>query len=155
MHVAAHIPLRAWIQLFIIFVVLALSSACCFGEESSPFSAPGTLAERGHFKQQDGEALYRAICQGCHMPDASGAHGAGMYPALAANPKLASVMYPAITVLAGRRGMPQFHDSLSDQQVAAVVNYLRSHFGNDYADKLMSDDVAQLRASLLSAGGSR
>jgi len=104
--------------------------------------------------QSDGAALYRAICQGCHMPDARGARGAGMYPALAANPKLASAAFPVLTVLGGRRGMPGFADSLSDDQVAEVVNYVRSHFDNRFADGVTSADVARLRASLTSAGKS-
>jgi mono/diheme cytochrome c family protein len=82
------------------------------------------------------------------MPDARGARGAGMYPALAANPKLASAAYPTLTVLQGRRGMPGFSDSLSDDQVAEVVNYVRSHFGNNFTDRVASGDVARLRAPL-------
>src|SRR4029079_1507574 len=112
------------------------------------FSNPGTLADRGHFVQSDGASLYRAICQGCHMADARGAQGAGMYPALAANPKLASAAYPALTVLQGRRGMPAFAENLSDQQVAEVVNYVRGHFDNHFADSVTPGDVARLRASL-------
>ena len=34
----------------------------------------------------------------------------------------------------------------SDAQVADVVNYIRSHFGNNYTDKLTADDVKPLRA---------
>ena len=108
---------------------------------------------RGHFVQTDGAALYHAICQGCHMPDARGARGAGMYPALAGNPKLASAAYPALTVLQGRRGMPAFGDSLTDEQVAEVVNYVRSHFDNHFADSMTPGDVERLRAS--STAGSR
>jgi mono/diheme cytochrome c family protein len=37
----------------------------------------------GLFSMQDGEAIYKGVCQGCHMPDAKGAVGAGAYPALA------------------------------------------------------------------------
>ena len=120
----------------------------CRGDEPPVFSPPGTIAVRGHFIERDGAALYRAICQGCHMPDAHGAHGAGMYPALAANPKLASAPYPALTVLGGRHGMPAFADSLTDQQIADVVNYVRTHFDNRFADSLSADDVARLRATL-------
>ena len=40
------------------------------------------------FPMQGGQAIYEGVCQGCHMPDAKGAVGAGMYPALASNPKL-------------------------------------------------------------------
>jgi len=88
------------------------------------------------------------------MPDARGAQGAGMYPALAANPKLASAAFPALTVLQGRRGMPGFGDSLSDEQVAEVVNYVRSHFDNRQTDTISSEDVSRLRSSLTSAGKS-
>jgi mono/diheme cytochrome c family protein len=103
--------------------------------------------------QRDGATLYRAICQGCHMPDARGAQGAGMYPALAANPKLASAAYPALTVLQGRHGMPALGDSLTDEQISEVVNYVRSHFDNHFTDSVTSADVARLRTSLSSPGG--
>ena len=46
------------------------------------------------FKQTDGAALFQAICQGCHMPDARGAVGAGSYPSLAHNERLAAAGYP-------------------------------------------------------------
>jgi mono/diheme cytochrome c family protein len=70
-----------------------------------------------------------------------------MYPALAANPKLASAAYPVLTVRQGRRGMPAFADNLSDEQVAEVVNYVRSHFGNNFVDVVTPIDVARLRTS--------
>jgi mono/diheme cytochrome c family protein len=79
------------------------------------------------------------------MPDAKGAVGAGYYPALAGNQKLASAAYPALVVLKGRHGMPAFGDYLSDAQVVEVVNYVRSHFGNQYPDALTSAEVAKLR----------
>jgi len=135
-----------------LLVALALAPLCGSGDELPQFSPPaslavGALAARGHFVQRDGEALYRAICQGCHMPDARGAQGAGMYPALAGNPKLANAAYPALTVLQGRRAMPGFGDSLSDEQVAEVVNYVRGHFDNHFADSVTPDDVARLRGA--------
>jgi len=99
----------------------------------------------GKFEQRGGENLYRAICQGCHMPDAHGAKGAAEYPALAANPRLAAAAYPVAMVLAGRRAMPAFGASLSDEQIAEVVNYVRSHFDNRYTDTLTPEDVARLR----------
>lgn len=135
----------------VLLIALALAPLCGHADELPQFSNPGTLADRGHFVQSGGAALYRAICQGCHMPDARGAQGAGMYPALAANPKLASAAYPALTVLQGRRGMPAFAENLSDEQVAEVVDYVRSHFDNHYDDALTPEDVARLRASLSSA----
>lgn len=99
----------------------------------------------GHFGEQTGEALWRGICQGCHMPNAQGAVGAGAYPRLAGDPRLASNLYPTMMVLNGQRAMPSFGGSLSDAQVAAVVNYLRTHFGNHYADPITPDQVKALR----------
>ena len=104
-----------------------------------------------------GEQIYQHVCQACHMPDGRGAQGAGNYPALAENPKLASASYTATTVLLGRRNMPHFAPQndlsgleafavmhLDDAQVATVVNYVRSHFGNHYTDELTAADVAAL-----------
>ncbi len=98
-----------------------------------------------HFPQQTGEALYKGICQGCHMPDAKGAVGAGMYPALAKNPNLEEPSYPVAIILHGQKAMPWFDDELSDQQIAEVVNYIRSHFGNHYPGKVKPEDVKAMR----------
>jgi mono/diheme cytochrome c family protein len=97
------------------------------------------------FAPQSGEALYADICQGCHMPEGLGAVGAGAYPALAGNPKLATVGYPLFLVIHGRKGMPPFGKLLTDQQVAAVVNYIRTHFGNDFPDPVSAADARAAR----------
>lgn len=97
------------------------------------------------FDQRDGEAIYKAVCQGCHMPDARGASGAGNYPALAQNPRLAAKTYPALLVVNGYKAMPPFGHALDDAQVAAVVNYVRTHFGNTYADALTPAEVKAVR----------
>ena len=99
----------------------------------------------GKFPQQTGEDLFRNICQGCHMPDARGAIGAGAYPALAGNPKLESAAYPLALVINGRGGMPAFGDLLTDQQVAAVVGYVRTHFGNRFAGEVQAADAKAAR----------
>ncbi len=97
------------------------------------------------FMAPTGEGLYADICQGCHMPGGVGAVGAGAYPALAGNPKLASAGYPLALVISGRNGMPPFGDLLTDQQVAAVVNYVRTHFGNQFADDVTAADAKAAR----------
>jgi mono/diheme cytochrome c family protein len=107
------------------------------------------------FTSTDGRAIYEHVCRGCHMPDAAGAVGAGHYPALARNPTLKSREYMVMTVLLGRRNMPAFGEkhaigftgpplALNDAQVAAVVNYVRSNFGNHYRDAVSAADVAKL-----------
>ena len=134
-----HTTLRAALALAMLMLTAGGQAA-----DNIAASEPG-ISEGGRFGQQDGEALYRAICQGCHMPDGKGAQGAGMYPALAANPKLAAGMYPVVTVLNGRKGMPGFKDMLSNAQVAAVTNYVRTHLGNSYKDAVTAADVQSVR----------
>ncbi|WP_413625395.1 c-type cytochrome [Luteibacter sp. Lutesp34] len=108
------------------------------------------------FAAVDGEAIYRSICQGCHMPDAKGARGAGVYPPLTGNPRLVSPQYMAAVILHGRRDMPSFKPAapdedrfvldvgLTDAQIADVINYIRTHFGNRYTDSISADDVAAM-----------
>lgn len=98
-----------------IVALLAVSPALAGGGDLG-FSRGG---ER--FVERAGEALYWAICQGCHMPDARGATAASTYPSLAVNVRLTNAGYPALVVLAGRCNMPAFAASLDDAQVAAVV----------------------------------
>jgi mono/diheme cytochrome c family protein len=97
------------------------------------------------FTEQSGEQLFANVCQGCHMPDAKGAVGAGTYPSLAANKNLEAGGYPVYVVVNGQRAMPPFGAMMSDDQIAAVVNYLRTHFGNAYPDAVTAGDVKAVR----------
>jgi mono/diheme cytochrome c family protein len=115
----------------------------------SPFAAHAQSAVHFspffRFTEQSGEQLFANVCQGCHMPDAKGAAGAGIYPSLAANKNLEAGGYPVYVVVRGQRAMPSFGAMMSDDQVAAVVNYLRTHFGNDYKDAVTAEDVKAVR----------
>ena len=97
------------------------------------------------FQQTTGEAIYRSLCQGCHMPQGEGAKGAGTYPSLALNKKLEAGGYAVYLVVNGQRGMPPFGEMMSDGQVADVVNYVRTHFGNNFTDAVTAADVKQVR----------
>ena len=97
------------------------------------------------FAMQGGEAVYRGVCQGCHMADAKGASGAGSYPALASNSKLGVAGYVLTMVMDGHKGMPPFRGHFTNLQIADVVNYVRTHFGNRYRDKVSEADVQALR----------
>ena len=100
------------------------------------------------YTQKTGAQLYAAICQGCHMPQGEGAKGVGFYPPLASSLRLSAGAYPAVVILRGMHGMPAFHDRLSDAQVAEVVNYIRTHFGNNFTDAMGAAEVAALRKSM-------
>ena len=45
----------------------------------------------------------------------------------------------------GQKAMPSFGTLLNDQQVADVVNYIRTNFGNKYKDKVKPEDVKAQR----------
>jgi mono/diheme cytochrome c family protein len=119
---------------------LSLLSARAYAQTTPPALSPGF-----RFIETSGEELFANVCRGCHMADARGATGAGTYPSLASNGKLESSGYPVAMVVNGHGGMPAFGWMMSDDQVAAVVNYLRTHFGNDYKDAVTAEDVKGVR----------
>ncbi len=41
--------------------------------------------------------------------------------------------------------MPPVGRMMSDEQVAAVVNFVRTHFGNTYSDEVAAADVKGVR----------
>jgi len=79
------------------------------------------------------------------MPDAKGAIGAGAYPALANNIRLIAGIYPITVVINGQRAMPPFGSDLTDLQIANVINYIRTHFGNHYKDGVSAAAVKAAR----------
>ena len=110
-----------------------------------PAAMAQTFGSRTHFTEQGGAAIYAAVCAACHMPDGLGASGAGSYPSLARNPSLAAGAYPVAVVILGQKAMPSFAATLSDQQIADVISYVRTHFGNAYTDTVTVAEVAAAR----------
>jgi len=106
-----------------------------------------------------GKSVYDAQCATCH-----GAQGRGMppqYPTLAGNPsiQMESAVNPIRMVLNGGYppgtagdpmpyGMPPFAQSLSDDEVAAVVTYVRSAWGNR-GTAISARQANELRAASL------
>jgi mono/diheme cytochrome c family protein len=111
------------------------------------FAAQAQAFGMGKFDERGGEAIWKNVCQGCHMPDARGATGASAYPALAGDKRLESPVYPVVVLLKGQKGMPNLGAMMDDDQVAAIVNYVRSSFGNHYKGEVTSAQVAALRAA--------
>ncbi len=122
-----------------------LPSLTAYAQGTGPSMAGPALSAGFRFAGKSGEELFASICQGCHMPDGRGATGAGTYPSLAGNSNLESREYPVSIVVNGQRGMPPFGPMMSDDQVAAVVNYVRMHFGNRNLDAVTSEDVRAVR----------
>ena len=121
-------------------LALALLTTAAQADEAWP-----TFGNPNAFTEQAGEAIYQSVCAGCHMPDGRGASGAGTYPSLQADPRLAASAYPVALVLKGQRAMPPLGQFLTNQQVAAVVTYIRTRFGNNFTEVVTTADVAPLR----------
>jgi len=106
-----------------------------------------------------GQSVYDTHCATCH-----GAQGRGMppdYPPLAGNQsiQMASAVNPIRVVLNGGYppgtegnpmpyGMPPFAQSLSDDEVAAVVSFIRSSWGNR-GDAVSARQANELRSAPL------
>jgi len=104
-------------------------------------------------KPVTGEQVYRQVCQACHMADAKGATGAGTIPPLAENPRVSVAVYPVQVVARGKGAMPGLAGSLSNAQIAEVVTYVRTHFGNAYAKPVTEADVARIAGPPPAPGG--
>lgn len=118
---------------------------CAAGSAWAQAPDPGVFGNRFRFMETSGAAVYQSVCAGCHMADGRGAEGAGRYPSLVADPRLASAGYPIAVVLGGQRAMPAFGRLLSDRQVAEVVTYIRQNFQNNYQEVIQNEEIKQKR----------
>jgi mono/diheme cytochrome c family protein len=130
---------------FVFAMMLALVPLAAHADEETRSRPQALLSAGFRFTETTGEELFVSACQGCHMPDGKGAVGAGAYPSLAQDSNLASGGYPVYVVVRGQRAMPPIGAMMSDAQVAAVVNYIRTNFGNQYRDAVSADDVKRVR----------
>ncbi|GAA5122713.1 c-type cytochrome [Luteolibacter yonseiensis] len=113
----------------------------------------------GPLLAQDGQQLFTLYCSACHGADGKGATG-GTFPPLAESPWLAGDPDRAVkVVLKGLTGpvdvlgktynleMPPQGAVLPDDQIAAILTYVRSSWGNQAA-AVTPDFVKTIRASV-------
>ncbi len=129
----------------VLLALLSLVAPVARAQDAAPGPPASPLSTGFAFSERTGEALYANVCQACHMPDGKGATGAGTYPSLADNNNLEAGGYPVAVVVNGQRGMPPIGGMMNDDQVAAVVNYVRTHFGNHYQNAVTAADVKAVR----------
>ena len=127
----------------IALLILALTAEPVFGQVPAQGDVAGSATVRTP-PPVTGEEVYQQVCQACHMADAKGGQGAAMIPALAKNPKLAEPGYPIGMIVQGRGAMPALTDLLNPAQIAAVVTYVRTHFGNSYKKPVTEADVKMM-----------
>ena len=92
------------------------------------------------------QSLFMDNCSACHQATGKGVKGA--FPALAGNPFVQGAAGPVMTtVLAGRAGMPSFKDDINDADMASLLTYVRTSWGNK-GKPVSASDVAAARAKL-------
>lgn len=102
---------------------------------AAAFSAGSALAV------EEGPTLFAQNCAACHQAKGEGVEGA--FPPLAGNKFVqGDPKGPAYVLTHGRGGMPNFSDDLDDKQIAEILTYVRTSWGN----KATPMDAAAVRA---------
>ena len=95
------------------------------------------------------QSLFMDNCSACHQATGKGVKGA--FPALAGDPFVQGDAGPVMaTVLAGRAGMPSFKDDINDADLASLLTYVRTSWGNKGKPVTVAD-VAAARLKLKAA----
>lgn len=100
---------------------------------------PGSVQAKNN--TAEGGKIFKEICAACHLPDA---RGTGAIPALAKDANLADPAYPIAVLARGKGAMPPMDDMLTPAQMAAVITYVRTNFGNAYPQPVTEADVKRL-----------
>ena len=104
-----------------------------------------------------GRALYGEYCLSCHQADGTGVPG--LYPPVTPNEWISGEKDPLIRLMIEGLSGPievngepysfemAAHDYLSDQEIADILTFLRSSFGNS-SGPVTPEDVSIVRKSL-------
>ena len=134
--------------------------ACWFAVICSPFertlsrgicvlalvlaSSGATQAQQSESQNAQGAEIFKQSgCVVCHGGFGTGGFG----PKLSGDPLLIIEPFVVAQIVLGRGQMPPFGDKLSDEQIAAVAQYIRNSWGNDFGP-VTPKDVADTRQLL-------
>lgn len=155
---AKYLPMGSSVGLGTINIVKPETAAPPTGAAAP--STPDLVLVANTTPAADGEQVFTANCVACHQANGAGIPAA--FPPLANNPIVAAEDPTFITrvVLFGLQGpitvegadynglMPPWEKVLNDDQIAAVLTYIRSNFGN----KAAAVDAATVGAQRAKAG---
>lgn len=123
-----------WLSLF--GLVLAAATSMLLNSSLSAQDNSDQNARGAEIYKQSG-------CVVCHGGFGTGGFG----PKLAGDPLLVIEPFVTAQIILGRGQMPPFGDKLSDEQIAAVAQYIRNSWGNDFGP-VTPKDVADTRQLL-------
>ncbi|HEY1869307.1 MAG TPA: cytochrome c [Candidatus Cybelea sp.] len=116
-------------------------AGCAKGSQSSAAASASAAAAGNPASASDGGTVYIANCSSCHQANGQGVPGA--FPPLAGNPTVTGSPVAVITIVKnGLEGrvvvngqaysgiMPHWKGVLPDEQIAAVITYIRSSWKN-------------------------
>ncbi len=121
-------PLRLVVAVVEVFTAIAAVATVVLlfaNEPAAPPAAAPPAADAAEPVARDGAAVYVAECAACHGADGGG----GVGPPLSGGAVVAAFPDAAdqtVVVVEGQGGMPSFGDRLSEEEIAAVVEYTRS-----------------------------
>ncbi|PCI77155.1 MAG: cytochrome C [SAR86 cluster bacterium] len=93
--------------------------------------------------QDEGEQLFLNNCAECHQRDGKGI--ANIYPALADSEVVrGSGVDVALVMLIGRGEMPSFSGSITFEDMADIINYVRNAWGNS-GEEITAQRIANLQ----------
>ena len=127
-----------------------LAAGCARSSSGAAASASASAAAKNPASASDGAVIYLANCSSCHQPNGQGVGGA--FPPLAGNPVVTG--NPTAVIAIVRNGldgrivvngqaysgiMPRWNGVLSDEQIAAVITYIRSSWHNHASGVSIAD----------------
>jgi mono/diheme cytochrome c family protein len=137
-----------------IFVLLAIGVFCIISESPLAASFPKFI----EVPNQRGKIIYDRTCLPCHQADAGGVPG--MNPPLRKSNYVQGAPNKLIVILLQglndgveidgdtySNPMPSFSNVLKDDEIADVLSYVRSHFGNK-AGPITKSQVSKIRQGL-------
>ena len=149
------------LRLLILFLGVGTLAACSSpgGQENTESVATAETESAPVVQTQaleKGKTIYSQYCLACHQGDGNGV--AGAFPPLTQTEWVSGDKATLIgVILNGMQGeitvkgevynnvMPP-HGFLSDEEIGAVLTYVRQSFGNDYSE-ITTEEVAEVRAS--------
>lgn len=133
-----------------LLLVLLAGAAACAKTTSSGASASSMAIAQNPASASDGAVVYITNCSSCHQTNGEGVPGA--FPPLAGNPAVTGNPVAVIAIVKHGIGgkivvnasaysgiMPPWAGLISDEDIAAVVTYIRSSWHNRASPVSLAD----------------